>query len=514
MLLYVVLSLLILIIILIVPYHLIVHKSGNGKLINKIPGPKAYPILGNLLAFVVPFEELWHVVRGMNEKYYPIYRIWRFSHSVINIRHPDDIEAIIANSKHIEKSLIYRFLQPWFGTGLLTSTGRKWQQRRRILTPAFHFNILTEYSKTFIEHAEGLVNSLKAEGEETVKDIVPLITTVTLSSICETAMGTPVQEDEDFQTKFQFAVHKMGAIVVSRVFHPWLFNDWLYKFTPTFRLQTKVLDILHGFSLKIINIRQQYHDATGGKYLNQFSTDKKNIDGNEVKDSQRKRLSMLDLLIGVSRNTGQIDLAGIREEVDTFIFEGHDTTSMAICFIIQLLAEHKDIQEKARKEIDEILKQNDGEVTITEIQQFAYLDRCIKESLRLYPSVPFMSRKLSEDLQLKNYLLPAGTSVHIHTFDLHRDPNFWPDPLVFDPDRFLPEKIQGRHPFCYLPFSGGPRNCIGQKFAMLELKAIIGLLLHNFYLEAIDRPSETRFLPDLILRPAHPIRVRFVTRRK
>lgn len=140
---------------------------------------------------------------------------------------------------------------------------------------------------------------------------------------------------------------------------------------------------------------------------------------------------------------------------------------------------------------------------------------------------------------LENYLVPAGAEVMYHLWDVHRDPNFWEEPTKFDPDRFLPERSQGRHPFSYVPFSAGPRNCIGicivfihlvcngyiswmaqyfnlenyvagQKFAMMELKSLIGRILYNFRLEPIDRTADMPMLLDIIIRPAKPVYTRFV----
>lgn len=110
----------------------------------------------------------------------------------------------------------------------------------------------------------------------------------------------------------------------------------------------------------------------------------------------------------------------------------------------------------------------------------------------------------------EKYTLPAGTQAHLHILDIHRDPDLWPRPDVFDPDRFLPEHSRKRHPFAYIPFSGGFRNCIGQKFAMFELKAVVGLLLRNFVLEAIDTTEHMRPIIDLVLRTKDQLRVKFI----
>ncbi|XP_024893144.1 cytochrome P450 4C1-like isoform X1 [Temnothorax curvispinosus] len=121
--------------------------------------------------------------------------------------------------------------------------------------------------------------------------------------------------------------------------------------------------------------------------------------------------------------------------------------------------------------------------------------------------VPFFSEHTLNAI-CETYLVPAGTILHLYIYGVHRDPNFWSNPEVFDPDRFLPEKIRNRHPYSYLPFSAGPRNCIGQRFAMLKMKATIAPLIHNFYLEPIDYLKNFWMQVDLVFRPAQPLRVK------
>ncbi|CAD6241004.1 GSCOCT00009059001.2-RA-CDS [Cotesia congregata] len=229
--------------------------------------------------------------------------------------------------------------------------------------------------------------------------------------------------------------------------------------------------------------------------------------------TKQKRLAFLDLLLSaVKRKTG-VDERGIKEEVDTFVFEGHDTTSAALLFVILLLAEHQDIQNRVRAEIEEVLAENNGEANFNDLQRLTYLECCIKESLRLYPTVPTISRNTQEDLVLSKNLhctVPKETILNVQIFDTHRDPNFWPRPNVFDPDRFLPENSVTRHPFSFIPFSAGSRNCIGQKFAMLELKTFMASLLYNFCLEPQETTADLRLIPDLVIRPAHPVYVKFV----
>lgn len=486
-------------------YHYKTHYGECGKLINLIPGPEITPIFGNSLQYNLPNDELWTSQRRVNAQFYPIVRLWLASIPVINVFHPDDMRFVLSNTTNIEKNLLYNFLHPWLGTGLLTSTGAKWQHRRKMLTPAFHFNILQDFTDIFVENAEKLVESLKSK-EGVTKDIIPLFKIHTLKIICETAMGIQLDKVGD-EKQYANAIRELGFNLFYRAPRPWFHIDWLFNLSPRGQIQKKCLKTLHEFTTKIIKERRKYLKST----LNEKEESaKKNGHVEDDVGIRKKRTAMLDILIK-SAEENEIDDDGIREEVDTFVFEGHDTTAMAFIFTIALLAEHTEIQDLARREVKELFKKSDGKLGIKEINSLDYLDRCIKESLRLYPSVAQIGRAVTEDLQLKNYLIPAGSVLNIHIFDLHRDPNYWPNPNVFDPDRFLPNNVQNRHPFAYVPFSAGSRNCIGQKFAILELKVLISYLLQNFKMSTNEVTNEIKLIQDMVITPAGPIRVKFTS---
>ncbi|EFN61530.1 Cytochrome P450 4C1 [Camponotus floridanus] len=123
------------------------------------------------------------------DKYYPISKVWAFHIFVVSIRHPDDLEKILNSTKHIDKSPGYNILHPWLGTGLLTSTGVKWQTRRKMLTPAFHFNILNQFVDIFIKEGDCMTKSLKDVGGTVVKDLLPFISEYTLNAICDNILN-------------------------------------------------------------------------------------------------------------------------------------------------------------------------------------------------------------------------------------------------------------------------------------------------------------------------------------
>ncbi|XP_011701421.1 PREDICTED: cytochrome P450 4C1-like isoform X2 [Wasmannia auropunctata] len=336
-----IISILLLLILIVLAYNYYVHYGRNGRLINLIPGPKGYPVSGNVLEYLCSREEQWKLLINMTDEYYPILKIWGFFRPVVSIRHPDDLETILNSTKHINKSMIYYVLLSWFGTGLLTSEGAKWHSRRKILTPTFHFNILQQFIEILIEEGENMIKSLKNTGGTVVKDSVSFFSEHTLNAICETAMGTSLQGLGAFQQQYRKAVHRMGELLVYRLLRQWLQYDWIYSLTPKGREQIKTLKILHGFTDQIIAERKLYHERTNGRYLKNL--DKTEIDDDEIFGIRKKRLAMLDLLISASREGLLTDL-DIREEVDTFMFEGHDTTAMGLSFLLALLAEHKNIQ--------------------------------------------------------------------------------------------------------------------------------------------------------------------------
>lgn len=176
------------------------------------------------------------------------------------------------------------------------------------------------------------------------------------------------------------------------------------------------------------------------------------------------------------------------------------------------LGSYPDVQEKVMSELNEIFGDSDREATYDDLQRMKYMEQVIKETMRLYPSVPGFTRKLDMNVQIKNYTIPAGTCVDIIPYVIHRNPKIFPNPEEFNPDHFLPERIQGRHPFAYIPFSAGPRNCIGQRFALLEEKAVLSTVLRKFKLESMERREDIDLMFQLILKPKHGLRIKITPR--
>ncbi len=157
-------------------------------------------------------------------------------------------------------------------------------------------------------------------------------------------------------------------------------------------------------------------------------------------------------------------------------------------------------------ELDSIFDGSNRNASLSDMREMKYLECVIKEAMRLYPPVPVIGRKLSEDIQLDDYCIPEGCMIKIDLFNLHRDARYFPEPEKFNPDRFSPDGVK-RHPYAYLPFSAGPRNCIGQKFAAYEVKVVVSTILRNFKIRSVDKRDDVKMINELVLRPINGINV-------
>jgi len=388
-----------------------------------LPGPLPLPLLGNALMFTKPHEFFMGTLQQLRAQYGGTLRIHLGTRANVAVTTPEGFEKILSSNRQITKGKDYKFLMPWLGTGLLTSTGAKWHSRRKLLTPSFHFRILEDFLQVMNQQTEKLCDILEPLSAGPAFDVFPLVTHCALDIICETAMGRSLNAQEDSDTDYVRAIYSASDIVFQRQRSPWLWSDLLFSLTPTGWVWRGVLDTLHTFTDRVIRERKAELAA------------EKDEDVNEDEVGVKRRLAFLDLLIEASQGGTVLSDADIREEVDTFLFEGHDTTATNMTFSLYVLAAHPDIQTRCQQELQEIFQGDDRAPTSQDLAKMKYLECCLKEALRLYQSVPIMSRTLGEDVEIDGRVIPAGTNAILCSFLLHRDPASFPDPDTFNPDR-------------------------------------------------------------------------------
>jgi cytochrome P450 len=197
------------------------------------------------------------------------------------------------------------------------------------------------------------------------------------------------------------------------------------------------------------------------------------------------------LLLAQDEETGErMNDTQLRDEVLTLLLAGHETTAVALTWIWFLLAQHPEVSHRLHHELAEVLG---GRIpTIGDLPRLAYTRMVVDETLRLYPPVWYFGRKALATDEIGGYQLPAHATFYISPYTMHRHPGFWEHPETFDPERFTPERSADRPRYAYLPFGGGPRQCIGNTFALTEAHLIVAMLAQHYQLQ---------------LAPGHPVEV-------
>ncbi|KAJ8871478.1 hypothetical protein PR048_027795 [Dryococelus australis] len=208
-------------------------------------------------------------------------------------------------------------------------------------------------------------------------------------------------------------------------------------------------------------------------------------------------------------------LLGESRALSTCCLPGHDTVAAGTSFLACILGYKQDIQEKVVQELYEIFGDSDRPATFNDTLQMKYLERVILETLRLFPPVPVIARKVTENVKLASgYTIPAGTTCIIPQFYLHRLPSVYPNPEEFNPDNFLAENMSKRHYYSFIPFSAGPRSCVGRKYAMLKMKVMISTLFRNYRILADMPYNKFPLQADIILKRSDGFIITIEERRK
>ncbi|XP_004518433.1 cytochrome P450 4d2 isoform X2 [Ceratitis capitata] len=483
-------------------------KMHRNDLLNKykIPGPPLVPLLGNALEVGKwKTDEIIAKTFENRMKYGKIMRFWVLHQLTVIVSDIKYLEFILSSQQLIKKSSFYDFLVCWLGRGLLLSTGRKWHARRKIITPTFHFKILEEFVEIFDQQSGVMVKKLKEQADgKTAINIFPVVCLTALDIIAETAMGVKVHAQDNPDIEYVRAVASVAATMAKRFMTPTWRLDWLFRLTAPneYKKMMQETAVMHKFTNAVIMERRAA--------LEQKQTS--SADEPEVDDvGSKKRMALLDVLLQATHDGTPLSNDDIREEVDTFMFEGHDTTTSGISFCLYLISRHPDVQQKLVEEINDVIGTDKTRaITLHDLQELKYLESVIKESLRLYPPVPVIGRETTEDTQLGDIVIPAKTNISIPFFMVLRDPEHFPEPDAFKPERFVVDSGNKMNPFSYAPFSAGPRNCIGQKYAVYEMKSTISKILRNF--EILPAEPDVKPIINLILRSATGVHIKLKPR--
>ncbi|XP_059224591.1 cytochrome P450 4d8-like [Stomoxys calcitrans] len=484
----------------IVGYHIDSYTKHLRKACKHIPGPFSIPVLGCVgeALTITPKKFLKRTFEN-NIKYGTLHKAWSLNHFCVFSSNAEFNEQLLASSRTITKDKLYDMLKPWLGTGLLISSGDKWHARRKIITPTFHFTILEKFLEIFEQQSTILVENLSAKADgKTPFNMAPYISAATLDIIAETAMGVKVNAQIDKNVPYSSAVEEIIKLMTWRFLNIHLHSDLVFSILHPFKKlrQTKIIKLMHNFTRGVIENRRKTLE-------NSFSGQVSVASESEVDDvGSKKHKALFDVLLQSSIEGQPLTDEDIREEVDTFMFEGHETTSTALGFTLHLLAQHPKVQQKVVDELNQIYGENNPlDFTLRNLNELKYMEHVIKESMRLYPPVPLIGREITEDFKythssVGNGVLPAGTQVIISIFNSMRESQLFENPSEFIPERH--ESTNTGSAYSFIPFSAGPRNCIGQKFAMYEMKVVISKIIRQY--ELLPLGPDVRPLLGIVMR--------------
>lgn len=391
--------------------------------------------------------------------------------------HPELIEYVLqVNSRNYLRGRSYRVLREAAGNGLFVSEGEFWRRQRRLAQPAFHRDRIAAFGKVFTDSALELGERWrKFDKEREPVEVFSEMSRMTLRIVGKTLFSTDLIE----QTETMGRMMEIGSeYAIKRM---WKF----IKLPP--RLPTKE------------NRRHRAVMQEGDRVIYGIINERRR----EAKTEATDLLSML--MSAQDEESGEgMDDKQLRDEAFSLMVAGHETSALALTWAWHLLAQHPEIEEKLQEELATVL--NGRAPTVEDMPKLKYTMMIIQETLRLYPPVYALGRTAIDDDEIGGYRIPAKSEVVILPYITHRHPEFWDEPNKFDPERFAPDRVNSRLRYAYFPFGGGPRQCIGNNFALMECQMILATLAQQYRLAPVAG-HKVEHDPSVTLRPRYGIRM-------
>jgi cytochrome P450 len=390
--------------------------------------------------------------------------------------HPDLIrELLVTKARCFEKMPWQRrvFAQ-WNGNSILLSEGDFWLRQRRLVQPAFHPRRLQNYAAAMVNCTTRLLNGWQtalAERGQWQIDVVKAMTDLTIEIIAKTLFDADVA---GAARQLGEAVSVLNDVAMYEIMYPIRLPDWVPR--PYVRRKRWAIQVIDTTVRGLIRERR----ASG--------------------QDHGDLLSMLLLAVDQEGDGQGMTDEQVRNEAVTLLLAGHDTTAAALSWVFYLLAKHPEAAARVREEMGQVI--GDRLPAGADVARLHYTERFLKETMRLYPpAIGVFARQAVTDVEIGGYTIKKGGVVRALSYPVHHDARWFPDPERFDPDRFLPERMEEVPQYAYFPFGGGPRVCIGNNFALMEMTLIVATVLQGFELQLAPQQQEPRLSVMLSLRP-------------
>ncbi|XP_014402814.1 PREDICTED: cytochrome P450 3A12 [Myotis brandtii] len=426
-----------------------------------IPGPTPLPFVGTALAYR---QGIWDFDMDCFKKYGNMWGFYDGRQPVLAITDLEVIKTVLVKECY-SVFTNRRSVGPvgFMKSAISIAEDETWKRIRTLLSPTFTSGKLKEMFPIIGQYADVLVSNLRKEAEKgqpiTLKDVFGAYS---MDVITGTSFGVNIDSLNNPQDPF---VENIKKLLKFSFFDPYVLCITLFPFLgPVFE------------AFNIFMFPKSVTDF--------FKKSVKRMKENRLQDKQKRRVDFLQVMIN-SQNSKETDSHKAMTDLELvaqsiiFIFAGYETTSTSLSFFMYLMAIHPDVQQKLQEEI-EVTFPNKAIPTYDALAQMEYLDMVMNESLRLFPIAGRLERLCKKDVEINGVFIPKGTVVMVPSFILHRDSRYWPDPEEFRPERFSKKNQDSINPYTYMPFGSGPRNCIGMRFAIMNMKLAIVRVLQNF----------------------------------
>jgi cytochrome P450 len=407
---------------------------------------------------------------GLMREYGDLVSLRVLNFRILLLNHPDHIEDVLVN--HPRKFIKGRVLQAnkrVFGRGLLTSEGDFWLRQRRLAQPAFHRARIAGYASTMVEYTERLLHEWQ-DGEE--RDIHKEMMRLTLQIVGKTLFDADLERDAQDIGKSLELLLELGANFRRTIFIP----QWLP--TPTNLRQERAIRQIEKVLYRIIAEKRASGRDSGDLLFMLLAA--QDEDGSRMTDQQ------------------------LRDEAITLFLAGHETTANTLSWTWWLLAQNPAVEAKLHAELRTVLAGRAP--SLDDLPKLVYTNYIITESMRLYPPAWGTARTAIEEHEIAGYAVPKGSGVSFAQWTVHRDARWYDAPEEFRPERWEGDLLKRIPRFAYFPFGGGPRQCIGNTFALMETALTLATIAQQYRFRLVEGHPVVP-LASITLRPRHGIRV-------
>ncbi|XP_078146992.1 cytochrome P450 3A40-like isoform X1 [Centroberyx gerrardi] len=465
-----------------------------------IPGPKPVPFFGTMLAYRKGFMNF---DAECFQKYGKTWGIFDGRQPVLCITDPAMIKTVLIKECYslFTNRRNFRLNGPLYDAVSIAEDDQ-WRRIRSVLSPSFTSGRLKEMFDIMKHHSANLVSSMKKKADkDEVLELKEFFGPYSMDVVTSTAFSVDIDSLNNPSDPFVTNIKKMlkfdifNPLFLIIAFFPVLgpvFEKMEFSFFPA-----SVTDFFYAALQKIKSNREASKQKSRVDFLQLMIDSQKDNDSTEGEQNQG--------LKGLSDHE-------ILSQAMIFLFAGYETSSSSLTFLAYNLATNPHIMKRLQEEIDSTFP-NKASVQYQSLMQMEYLDSVINESLRLYPIAPRLERVAKATVDINGLVIPKDMVVMVPTWVLHRDPDLWPEPEEFKPERFSKENKETVDPYTYMPFGAGPRNCIGMRFALVLMKLALVEILQSFSF-SVSKETEVPFEMDIqgLLMPKRPIKLKLVPR--